>query len=186
VLQWRQASDPAGPHPTGVQHVLLPLALTPLFGIFELLSAASLERIGVFRGLALVNLAKVTVSTTVTIFLAVHGFSYMSIAWGSLAGTLCGVICLNVLARRYVSLRLGLKDWRRITRFGLQSRKRQPPLPPAVALRFRQPGGQCRYRRQNALTTSGLEVSATSRATPLPQRYCVFATWPLALCRPGD
>ena len=31
-----------------------------------------------------------------------------------------GVICLNVLGHRYVSLRLGLKDWRRITRFGLQ------------------------------------------------------------------
>jgi O-antigen/teichoic acid export membrane protein len=68
----------------------------------------------------MVNFAKVTVSTTVTISLAVHGFSYMSIARGNLASTLCGVICLNVLGRRYVSLRLGLKDWRRITRFGLQ------------------------------------------------------------------
>jgi O-antigen/teichoic acid export membrane protein len=105
---------------TGVQHVLLPLALSPLFGIFELLPAASLERISVFRVLALVNLAKVTVSTTVTISLAVRGLRYMSIAWGSLAGALCGVICLNVLGRRYVSLRLGLKDWRRIIRFGLQ------------------------------------------------------------------
>ncbi len=84
---------------TGVQHVLLLLALSPLFGIFELLPAASLERIGAFRVLAMVNLAKVTVSTTVTISLAVHGFSYMSIAWGSLAGTLCGVICLNVLGQ---------------------------------------------------------------------------------------
>ena len=46
---------------TGVQHVLLLLALIPLFGIFELLPAASLERISVFRVLALVNLAKVTV-----------------------------------------------------------------------------------------------------------------------------
>jgi O-antigen/teichoic acid export membrane protein len=105
---------------TGVRHVLLLLALSPLLSIFELLPAASLERIGVFRVLALVNLAKVTVSTTVTIFLAVNGFSYMSIAWGSLAGTLCGMICLNVLGRQYVSLRLSLKDWRRITRFGLQ------------------------------------------------------------------
>jgi O-antigen/teichoic acid export membrane protein len=105
---------------TGVQHVLLLLALSPLFGIFELLPAASLERIGAFRVLALINLVKVTVSTTVTISLALHGFSYMSIAWGSLANTLCGVICLNILGRRYVSLRLGLKDWRRVTRFGLQ------------------------------------------------------------------
>jgi O-antigen/teichoic acid export membrane protein len=105
---------------TGVQHVLLLLALSPLLGIFELLPAASLERTGVFRVLALVNLAKVIVSTTVTISLAVNGFSYLSIAWGSVAGTLCGVICLNVLGRQHVSLRLGLKDWRRITRFGLQ------------------------------------------------------------------
>jgi O-antigen/teichoic acid export membrane protein len=105
---------------TGVQHVLFLLALSPLIGIFELLPAASLERTGVFRALALVNVAKVTVSTTVTVFLAVHGFSYMSIAWGSLAAALCGAICLNVLGWRYVSLRLGLKDWRRITRFGLQ------------------------------------------------------------------
>ncbi len=105
---------------TGVQQVLLLLALSPLFGIFELLPAASLERIGAFRALALVNLAKVTISTTVTISLALHGFSYMSIAWGSLAGALSGVICLNIVGYRHVSLRLGLKDWRRITRFGVQ------------------------------------------------------------------
>jgi hypothetical protein len=68
----------------------------------------------------MVNFAKVTVSD--------DSYHFSSSPWlqlhehraGHLASTLCGVICLNVLGRRYVSLRLGLKDWRRITRFGLQ------------------------------------------------------------------
>jgi O-antigen/teichoic acid export membrane protein len=69
---------------------------------------------------ALINLAKVCVTTGVTILLATLGFSYMSIAWGTLAATVFNVICVNIAGRRFVSLRFGLHEWRSVTRFGVQ------------------------------------------------------------------
>lgn len=104
----------------GVQHVLLLLAVVPLFGILELVPASRLERTGAFQAVALVNFAKVAVSTSVTILMALRGFSYMSIAWGSLASAAFGALCMNAVGRHYISLRFGLDDWRRISRFGVQ------------------------------------------------------------------
>ena len=69
----------------GVQRVLLLLSLSPLLSILDLVSVARLERIGSFRVIGLINLAKAAASTVVTIFLAIRGFSYISIAWGTLA-----------------------------------------------------------------------------------------------------
>ena len=47
----------------GVHHVLLILALPPLLSILEFVPASRLERIGAFRVLAPINLAKVAAST---------------------------------------------------------------------------------------------------------------------------
>jgi O-antigen/teichoic acid export membrane protein len=104
----------------GVQRVLLLLAASPLLSILELVPIASLERIGAFQILAPINLAKAAVTTAVTILLAVLGFSYMSIAWGNLASAALGVVWANIAGRRFISLRVGLHDWRRVTRFGLR------------------------------------------------------------------
>lgn len=104
----------------GVGRVMLVLAVLPLVSVFEFLPAALLERRGAFRVVALVNLAKAVTSVTVMILLALHGFSYMSIAWANLASAVLGAACINVAGRRHVSLRFGLHDWRRVTRFGLQ------------------------------------------------------------------
>ena len=102
----------------GVQRVLLLLSLGPLLSILELVPVALLERHGVFRVIALINLAKISVLTAVTILLAMRGFSYMSIGWGNLASAVLGVICVNLAGWRFVSLRLGLRDWRRVIGFG--------------------------------------------------------------------
>ena len=105
----------------GVQRVLLPLALPPLLSISEMVPAASLERSGTGQNSGPDQPWKDDrIHRSVTILLAVHGFSYMSIAWGSLSAALFGVICVNVAGYEFVSLRLGLHDWRRITRFGAQ------------------------------------------------------------------
>jgi len=104
----------------GVQHVMLILALTPLLGAFEFLPSTSLERHGNFKVIALANLIRMLLSTGMTISLAFAGFSYMSIAYGSLFGAVVSVIVFNVVGRRYVSVRLSISEWQRVTRFGLQ------------------------------------------------------------------
>jgi O-antigen/teichoic acid export membrane protein len=104
----------------GVGRVLVLLTVPPLLSILELVPLARLERIGAFRLVALINLAKVSTTTGVTILLATLGFSYMSIAWGTLAAAALGVICVNIAGRRFVSLRFGLHEWRSVTRFGVQ------------------------------------------------------------------
>jgi O-antigen/teichoic acid export membrane protein len=104
----------------GVERVLLLLTVPPLLSILELVPLARLERVGAFRIVALINLAKVSMTTGVTILLATLGFSYMSIAWGTLAAAALGVICINIAGRRFVSLRFGLHEWRVVTRFGAQ------------------------------------------------------------------
>lgn len=104
----------------GVQTVMVLLALTPLLSAFDLLPAAMLERAGQFKLLALAGLAKTVLSTAVTIGLALQGWSYLSIAYGNLAGTVVGLVLVNVAGWQYASFRVGLHDWRRVTRFGVQ------------------------------------------------------------------
>jgi O-antigen/teichoic acid export membrane protein len=49
-----------------------------------------------------------------------NGFSFMSLAYGSVASALFGVVCTNIAARRHVSLRLSLSEGRQMAVFGLQ------------------------------------------------------------------
>lgn len=104
----------------GVRQVLLVLAVQPLIAIFEFLPAARLERGGEFKTLAMVKTARTVLATVVTIGLAFQGYSYMSLAWGQVLGAAFNAVALNLLAWRYVSLRLSLKEWRAVTRFGGQ------------------------------------------------------------------
>ena len=104
----------------GVERVMLVLAPMPLIGIFEFLPATNLERQADFRAIAAVNLLRAVVNTSVTVTLAFAGFSYMSIAWGSIAAAAAGAIAFMIVGRRHVSFRVGLVAWRRILRFGMQ------------------------------------------------------------------
>ena len=104
----------------GVASVLLVLAAQPLIALFEFLPASRLEREGDFKTIALVRTIRTAVATTLTIVLAFKGLSYMSLAWGQLAGAAFNALALNVLATRHVSFRLSLKEWRAVARFGRQ------------------------------------------------------------------
>lgn len=104
----------------GVRNVMSLLAINPLFNILEFLPSTRLERAGKFRVVAFVNLGKSLLNTGLTVLLAIAGFSYMSIAWGNAATSLFGATCFTALGWQFVSLRLGLHDWRRVVRFGLQ------------------------------------------------------------------
>lgn len=104
----------------GVRRVMLVLALVPLVGIFEFLPAANIERNAEFRTIAGVNAARAVVSSTTTVVLAFSGWTYMSLAWGAVAGSATSAILFMLVGSRHVSCRLGLKGWRRILRFGFQ------------------------------------------------------------------
>jgi O-antigen/teichoic acid export membrane protein len=107
-------------HEVGVHRVMLVIALTPLFGIFNFLPAAMLERTGNFRSLAMISTIAGLVLAVATIALAVAGFSYMSIAWAQCLSSLTSVVLTNLLGRQHVSYRIGFSAWRRIASFGLQ------------------------------------------------------------------
>lgn len=104
----------------GVRHVLLVLAVTPLFGIFSLLPGANLERNGRFRELALIATATGIINAAVAITLAVLGFKYMSVAYAQVASSAGSAIMLMVAGRRHFSCRMGLGAWRHVAAFGLQ------------------------------------------------------------------
>ncbi len=104
----------------GVRSVMRILALQPLLGILEFLPAASLEREGRFRSIGLIAVVRTFTVTSCTVSLAYAGFSYMSLAYGNLAGVIVSAASFNIVSWRHVRLRLSLAEWQRITRFGVQ------------------------------------------------------------------
>lgn len=107
-------------HEPGVERVMLLLAPLPLIGIFEFLPATMLERLAAFRTIAMINLLRAAITTSVAVGLAFAGFSYMSIAWGSVAAAVAGAVAYMITGRQHVSFRVGLVARRRILNFGLQ------------------------------------------------------------------
>jgi O-antigen/teichoic acid export membrane protein len=104
----------------GVGHVLLVMAILPLIGIFEFLPASGIERGGSFRAIAFVNLVRALLANGVMLGLAFSGFSFMSLAYGQIAGSIAGTIVINIVGRRHVNLRLRLAGWQDIMLYGLQ------------------------------------------------------------------
>jgi O-antigen/teichoic acid export membrane protein len=51
--------------------------------------------------------------------MAFAGASYLSMAYGTLAGAAASLVCFNVLGRRYVRLRFKLVEWRRALAHGM-------------------------------------------------------------------
>jgi O-antigen/teichoic acid export membrane protein len=108
-------------HEDGVRRVMLVLGVLPLVAIFDFLPSSQLERNANFRSIAVVSLARGLISAGVTVFLAVNGQSYMSMAYGQIAGAVIGAIAFNIIGRRHVSLRLGSHAWRPVLAFGLNN-----------------------------------------------------------------
>lgn len=107
-------------HEAGVRRVMLVVAVLPVIGLFEFLPAATLERRANFRIISLIGGGRILASQSVSVGLAVAGFSYMSIAYGQIAGALLSAIAYNIAGRRFVRLKPRLTAWRRIINFGLQ------------------------------------------------------------------
>lgn len=101
-----------------VQRALMVLAIVPLLGTLEFRPSAMIERQGNFRAVAVVNMLRGLTASAAMLVLAIFGFSYMSQAYGQVAGTLAAVLAANSLGFRHVSLRMGLAGWREILTYG--------------------------------------------------------------------
>lgn len=102
----------------GVRQVLLLLSILPLLGILEFLPAARTEREGRFPVIATVGMARHLTATIVTVTLAFAGYSYLSLAYGVIAGAVVGLVAFNLVGRRFVSFRLRIVEWRGVLRHG--------------------------------------------------------------------
>jgi O-antigen/teichoic acid export membrane protein len=101
-----------------VRRALAVLAFLPILGALEFRPAAMIERAGNFRAIALVGMLRGFVASTAMLTLALFGFSYMSQAYGQVAGSVATAVALNGIGFRYVSLRVGLTGWRTILVYG--------------------------------------------------------------------
>lgn len=102
-----------------VAKVLAVLSILPLIGMFEFRPGTMLRREMNFRLTSIIGIARTLVSMPITVALALNGYSFMSLAYGSVAGALFGVVCTNVVARRHASLRLSLHEGRQMVAFGV-------------------------------------------------------------------
>lgn len=103
----------------GVREVLLVLAVNFLLMPFSSTVMALLRREMNFTALLWISLGSTVVNFGTSIALALAGYGYMSLAWGTLSGAV--VTCAMAAAMRPTQYRIipSLKDWRRITSFGI-------------------------------------------------------------------
>jgi O-antigen/teichoic acid export membrane protein len=106
-------------HEDGVRRVMLLLAALPLLGAVEFLPATQVERAANFKAIALISTGRTVASQVVTVWLAYEGVSFMSLAFGQIAGAIFSAVAYTLIGRRHVSFRIGLRDGRRVLSFGL-------------------------------------------------------------------
>jgi O-antigen/teichoic acid export membrane protein len=104
----------------GVRNVLLVIAATPAIALFEFRPAANLERRGRFKAISIINTLRACVMAGTTVYFAVLGHKYMSLAYGQVAAAVAGALMMNWAGREFVSFRLGFRDFRRTALFGSQ------------------------------------------------------------------
>lgn len=103
-----------------VAKVLSVLALSPLIGMFEFRPGTMLRREMNFRLTSMIGIAKTLVGTPIAVALAMNGYSFMSLAYGGMAGGAFGVVCTNLAARRHASLRFSFHEGRQMITFGVR------------------------------------------------------------------
>jgi O-antigen/teichoic acid export membrane protein len=103
-----------------IADVLIPLAFSAVAGIFEFRPAVMLQRELRFKTTALIQVARAILSNGITVGLALHGFGFMSLPYGNVAGALMGAIACNALVPEHTSLRVSLSHGRAMASFGIQ------------------------------------------------------------------
>lgn len=106
-------------HEPRVGYVLHVTALIPLVLSFELVPGSLLQRNMQFGHLALASSTKALITAGTTVTLVLLGMSYMSIGYGALAGASASAMLTCWIGRRNMHWGFSLRDWRRISIFGL-------------------------------------------------------------------
>lgn len=103
-----------------VGRVLRILALLPLIAVPTFRPSVMFQRAMRFRTISLINLGSAIVTSSSTIAAALSGKSYMSPAFGGMAGALFTTVAYLTVGRAYLRHRLSLAGWRPIATFGFQ------------------------------------------------------------------
>jgi O-antigen/teichoic acid export membrane protein len=108
-------------HEPGVQSVTLVLALNFLLIPLGSLAIPLLKRDMLFISVMKINLAVTLAYAVATITFAALGVGYMSMAWGTLVGTLVNVVASLAARPDLIGMRPTLRHARRIISFGMYS-----------------------------------------------------------------
>lgn len=103
----------------GVRQVLNWLVLVPLLNIFEFAPTTRMERDGRFAEIAAIGILRIATTSSVLLYFAFTGHSYMSLAYGQVAGMAVGLLAFHVVAWRYAVFRFSLSGWREVMRYGI-------------------------------------------------------------------
>lgn len=104
----------------GVGDVCRALSGTFVLTPFGLTAMALLQRNMEFGALYKIHTVENVVRSGLTVGLAYIGFSYMSMAWASLASMAAMVLGCTIWGYRYRAPGLGLSEWRRMLPFGIK------------------------------------------------------------------
>lgn len=105
-------------HDAGVGHVMRAQSVSFILVPFGITALALLRRDMAFGTLYKINVSSNVVNSFVTVGLALLGFSYMSMAWASVASMLVMVLGCAVWGYEYRVRGMGLSGWREILPFG--------------------------------------------------------------------
>jgi O-antigen/teichoic acid export membrane protein len=103
-----------------VGEFLFVFSIFPLFAMMEFVPAALCARDMRFQAIASMTVVRVVVTAGVTLFLALHGFAYMSFAWAQVVAWAVTAVCFNVLVWRPDVWRPRFKGVLSILQFGAQ------------------------------------------------------------------
>ncbi len=104
----------------GVRDVLLVIAVVPIIGHFAFVPQTMLQRDGNFRTTALITAGSSATGLIITVWLAAHGYRYMSLAYSQVATAVLTNTAINIVGRRYINLQWSLTHWSRVAQFGVQ------------------------------------------------------------------
>ena len=108
-------------HEPGLNDLIAVQCLNFLIVPFTAPILALLRREMRFGVLFRINLMSTITQLIISLSLAASGYGYLSLAWAALANMLCTALLVNANRPKEARLLPGLKEWRRITSFGVQS-----------------------------------------------------------------
>ncbi len=106
---------------SGIRSVMLILSLNFILLPFGSIPIAYMHRQMDSQRIALINIIPNVVSVAASIGLAYAGFSYLAMAWGSVSGTVCTILMVQLWRPKDLPFLPGLKEIKKVLSFGMLS-----------------------------------------------------------------